>query len=472
MDSHQSEMFNRHVLSEDKSVVSQMQKKYWKTKQVLIKATGKKEDEHVVASDADLDAKLEIFRAIQTSCMELLKVIEIYQHRLYTLSLEENELGMFLKSQSEQDKTTAGKMMNVTSKALCGSAKQRLSLRVPLSRLEQEVETFRRRAVSDTLLTMNRMEQSRTEYRGALLWMKDVSQELDPDTYKQMEKFRKVQVQVRNTKAQFDKLKNDVCQKVDLLGASRCNMLSQSLVTYQNTLLQFWEKTANAMSQIHESFKGYQPYNFTTLKSLQDQVKHLTEDEATKEETKEKDGISNDIDKLLLLDEEDQVEPGINAVPKDLLGDTLQSDDLEKSELTFLNDLLNPNLGGLDDFSREWQNVFESSGPQPVSVAEAVGPNQADPTSGFLPSQLFELSHDTGGAFIGWTDPPTLQPESMLPPEPTTPSVPLQNLPKIPPRATKGNARDKSAWFSLFADLDPLSNPDAIGRADEELLNA
>ena len=36
------------------------------------------------------------------------------------------------------------------------------------------------------------MEQCRTEYRGALLWMKDVSQELDPDLYKQMEKFRKV----------------------------------------------------------------------------------------------------------------------------------------------------------------------------------------------------------------------------------------------------------------------------------------
>lgn len=36
------------------------------------------------------------------------------------------------------------------------------------------------------------MEQARTEYRGALLWMKDVSQELDPDTLKQVEKFRKV----------------------------------------------------------------------------------------------------------------------------------------------------------------------------------------------------------------------------------------------------------------------------------------
>lgn len=58
----------------------------------------------------------------------------------------------------------------------------------------QEVETFRYRAISDTWLTVNQMEQSRTEYRGALLWMKDVSQELDPDTHKQMEKFRKVRL--------------------------------------------------------------------------------------------------------------------------------------------------------------------------------------------------------------------------------------------------------------------------------------
>lgn len=42
-----------------------------------------------------------------------------------------------------------------------------------------------------------------------------------------------VQAQVRGSKGQFEKLKNDVCQKVDMLGASRCNMLSHSLCTYQ-----------------------------------------------------------------------------------------------------------------------------------------------------------------------------------------------------------------------------------------------
>lgn len=38
---------------------------------------------------------------------------------------------------------------------------------------------------------------------------------------------------MKNSKGSFDKLKMDVCQKVDLLGASRCNMLSHSLTTYQ-----------------------------------------------------------------------------------------------------------------------------------------------------------------------------------------------------------------------------------------------
>lgn len=43
-------------------MVNRFQQRYWKTKQTLIKVTGKKQDEHVVASDADLDAKLGVSR--------------------------------------------------------------------------------------------------------------------------------------------------------------------------------------------------------------------------------------------------------------------------------------------------------------------------------------------------------------------------------------------------------------------------
>ena len=54
------------------------------------------------------------------------------------------------------------------------------------------METFQQRAIQDTLWTVESMEKERTEYRGALAWMKNVSTELDPDTYRQLEKFRKV----------------------------------------------------------------------------------------------------------------------------------------------------------------------------------------------------------------------------------------------------------------------------------------
>ncbi|XP_059416680.1 islet cell autoantigen 1-like protein [Carassius carassius] len=577
MDSYgfSSDMFSgRAVLGEDSSVMARVQKKFWKTKQVLIKATGKKEDEHVVASDADLDAKLEFFRSVQSTCTDLLKVIEKYQQRITHLSQEENELGLFLRFQAEHDKTKAGSMMDATSKALCCSAKQRLALCPSLHRFEQEVETFRRRAIADSLLTVSRMEKARTEYRGALLWMKDVSQELDPDTYKQLEKFRKVQAQVRGTKAHFDKLKNDVCQKVDMLGVSRCNMLSHSLCTYQTTLLQYWEKTAHVMSGIHEAFKGYVPYQFTTLKELRDPLDQIVSAEAA-EDSKDEDkthpdnlvfledepldessdtvstravdgqsrgsdsslcasldsalneqlgpiGVSTDDDLLLLTSEpgpipsltptltptllssmsvmqpqipqETSVPPAFQwavgvsheekqgALPsslpskmvgRDLLSEALDSagvkaEDGDRGDLAFLQDLLSPGAaGGASDFSKAWQDAFGCF-EAPLAPVAAASPQAgtANIPTGFLPSQLLDHSLST----TGWETPPMFQPLPLQPPSSEGQSI--QNSPNSSASAPKGRSRDMSAWFNLFADLDPLSNPDAIGRSDQEFLNA
>ncbi|XP_058520851.1 islet cell autoantigen 1-like protein [Ochotona princeps] len=437
------------------SVVSRMQKKYWKTKQVFIKATGKKEDEHLVASDADLDAKLEVFHSIQETCTELLKIVEKYQLRLNVISEEENELGVFLKFQAERDATQAGKMMDATGQALCSSAKQRLALCTPLSRLKQEVATFSQRAVSDTLLTINRMEQARTEYRGALLWMKDVSQELDPDTSKQMEKFRKVQIQVRNSKASFDKLKMDVCQKVDLLGASRCNMLSHSLTTYQRMLLGFWEKTAGVMAQIHGTCAVLHPYELVALQQ-QDIPRKLMEDH------KEQTGgsfLTENLHELALSDED--VSLGNEPAAKDLPTDSMEGEDFEK-EFSFLNSLPSPGSLSLGELGPECQ-AASLAAPE-----SSVGSEPLARSAQFLPSQLFDLGLHAAGALSSWLS----QGESELPPlHMDNQPVPSQSPKKSTKSSNNGN-QDMSAWFSLFADLDPLSNPDAIGHSDDELLNA
>uniref|UniRef100_A0A1A8GI74 Islet cell autoantigen 1-like n=1 Tax=Nothobranchius korthausae TaxID=1143690 RepID=A0A1A8GI74_9TELE len=477
--------FTGDMLS-DSSVMARMQKKFWNTKQVLIKATGKKEDEYVVASDADLDAKLEFFRSVQSTCTELLKVIEKYQHRITRLSQEENEFGLFLRFQAERDRTKAGNMMDATSKALCSSAKQRMALCPPLQRMYQEVETFRRRAIADTLLTVTRMEKSRTEYRGALLWMKDISQELDPDTYKQLEKFRKVQAQVRGTKGQFEKLKNDVCQKVDMLGASRCNMLSHSLCTYQTTLLQYWEKTAQAMSGIHETFLGHVPYQFTTLKDLRDPLELISDSQKHNEKEK------SNTDSLVSLDDGEPAGGSSDAGLKQSSGGPTQAGDIdasmlsqvrplpsevgleedgERSDMAFLQDLLSPGPGGSDEFSKEWQDAFGMFDPPSVPATSSIGPaahppsNPPSPT-GFLPSQLLDHSLSS----TGWVTPPMFQaPPLQLP---AGQNQAATRTPGPATAAASGGSKDMSAWFNLFADLDPLSNPDAIGRSADELLNA
>ncbi|XP_030788886.1 islet cell autoantigen 1 isoform X3 [Rhinopithecus roxellana] len=435
--------------AQDKSVVNKMQQKYWETKQAFIKATGKKEDEHVVASDADLDAKLELFHSIQRTCLDLSKAIVLYQKRICFLSQEENELGKFLRSQGFQDKTRAGKMMQATGKALCFSSQQRLALRNPLCRFHQEVETFRHRAISDTWLTVNRMEQCRTEYRGALLWMKDVSQELDPDLYKQMEKFRKVQTQVRLAKKNFDKLKMDVCQKVDLLGASRCNLLSHMLATYQSL-----QDPMKKLVEKEEKKKITQQESTDAAVQEPSQLISLEEENQRKESSsfKTEDGKStlSALDKSAThtagsgpIDELLDMKPEEGACLGPVAG-TPEPEGADKDDLLLLSEIFNASSLEEGEFSKEWAAVFgDGQVKEPAAPTMALGEPDPKPQtgSGFLPSQLLDQNMKD-----------------------------LQASLQEPAKA----ASDLTAWFSLFADLDPLSNPDAVGKTDKEheLLNA
>ncbi|NXT05783.1 ICA69 protein, partial [Prunella fulvescens] len=324
--------------------------------------------------------------------------------------------------------------------------------------------------------------------------------------HKQLSLCVKVQAQVRHAKLNFDKLKTDVCQKVDLLGASRCNLLSHVLTTYQTTLLHFWEKTSHTMAAIHESFKGYQPYEFTMLKSLQDPVNKLTEKAEKEDQQIESTNSVEDQQsqkmccyfralelffqffsysfklRLISLDDESHTkESNYSADDGKDVTSTLQrhcnheqnsGEDTSESYLslssseTFLKEKLvrslEPELGDKDDmvllneilnassldegeFSKEWTAVFGQAADLTMNSSardgESTSSSAVPAPSGYLPSQLLDQN--------------------------------MNDLQSSLHESTK-NPKDLTAWFSLFADLDPLSNPDAVGKTDKEheLLNA
>lgn len=247
-----------------------MQHQYWVTKKSVLRKLGGKEDDCIVSSDAELDAKLELFKSINETCLQLQRVIDLYQERLCYLAQEENALGRYLKECGKIEKnSSAAHIMSTAGKALAYTGHQRLTVRPPLVRLHHEVETFRARAVADTRNTISEMEKARTEYRAALSWMKSASTQLDPDTGHGLEKFRKAQSYVKTTKKKFDSLTLACLQKVDLLAAARCNMFSHALVPYQNVILSFATKAAETQCLANTKLNQVQqPYDFSACTNL------------------------------------------------------------------------------------------------------------------------------------------------------------------------------------------------------------
>ena len=63
----------------------------------------------------------------------------------------------------------------------------------PLLRMHSEFAVFRDSAIKDLNFSIQSLEKARTEYRAALLWMKDVSEKLhNPDYKDQLIRFREV----------------------------------------------------------------------------------------------------------------------------------------------------------------------------------------------------------------------------------------------------------------------------------------
>ena len=66
--------YDKHAEHQDKTSLGKLRSKYWTTKQLVIKKLGREQDEFVIASDADVDAKLELLYAVKRSCHDLLHV--------------------------------------------------------------------------------------------------------------------------------------------------------------------------------------------------------------------------------------------------------------------------------------------------------------------------------------------------------------------------------------------------------------
>ncbi|XP_050314988.1 LOW QUALITY PROTEIN: islet cell autoantigen 1 [Anthonomus grandis grandis] len=393
-----------------------MQHQYWVTKKSVLRKLGGKEDECIVSSDAELDAKLELFKSVNESCMQLQRVIDLYQERLCYLAQEENALGRYLKECGKNEKNVnAGQLMSTAGKALAYTGHQRLTVRPPLVRLHHEVETFRARAISDTRTTVSEMEKSRTEYRAALSWMKSASNALDPDTGYGLEKFRKAQAYVKTSKTKFDRYTLACLQKVDLLAAARCNMFSHALVPYQNALALFATKALETLTLAAGKLSKVEPYDFSVVTELSEtspQKPRENVDADNKDRNTFFNAEYSDETKQESLEEEEEEAPSSSV--SNLLGEDFALPPLPSQASP---DLSKPSAALLD-------------------LAPSLSDLLGDENSAFMPSSLMQE-----GATFDFQKKPEEEPEQ-----------------KRLPNNKTGEGHHAMSWLSLFAELDPLAN--------------
>lgn len=65
---------------------------------------------------------------------------------------------------------------------------------------------------------------------------------------------------MRQSKDNFDRLKLDCLQKVDLLAAARCNMFSHALTLYHQALIQHARRAHRAFGSVANDIKGNKYY--------------------------------------------------------------------------------------------------------------------------------------------------------------------------------------------------------------------
>uniref|UniRef100_A0A158Q3F4 AH domain-containing protein n=1 Tax=Dracunculus medinensis TaxID=318479 RepID=A0A158Q3F4_DRAME len=407
--------FDRFVEHFDDSTITKVRKQYWTTKQFIRKKLGKKEDEYLLASDAEFDAKISIFRSLRETSEQMLFCVDDYQHYLTELVQSEIALGKMLKNDGEEDKTEAGKVMCVVGRVISLSAHNRLFMRSPLLRFLSELQVFIERAILDCAATV------------------------DPDAGIALEKFRIAQSVVRKNKEKLDGLKLDTLQKVDLLAASRCNLFSQLLETYQKFLYRFYEQTTAAYSKIYGLVSGHKHYRFEVLKELMDPVLDSEDNQKLKEDAVNSnsencslisiDTKENEIDSILLgleamemeIETFDQrLESPLGQAPDNNLLNSSPIEDkpivgplpikeldakeipkiipppgwkANRTETNYTNDLMellsfnNPAQSELDSFALEWSKIAT-----PTTINNS-NTHTSSLNMGNLPSQLLDTQN-------------------------------------------------------------------------------
>ena len=131
---------------------------------------------------------------------------------------------------------------------------------------------------------------------------------------------QQAQVAVKESKKRYEKLKFDLGEKIDMVSASRCNLLSRSLPYYQKEVLSFYDSAANEFHKILVDLRSHHHHQYK-VRRLAEEIRDL---EAEESPFSDEAGLLDPSDLKSLDDDEPLLDVGGPAPPINGAGRTPQ----------------------------------------------------------------------------------------------------------------------------------------------------
>lgn len=255
---------------------------------------------------------------------------------------------------------------------------------------------------------------------------------------------------MKESKQRYEKLKIDLGEKIDMVSASRCNLLSRSLPYYQKEILSFYDDAANEFHKILVNLRSHHHHQYK-VRRLAEEIRDLEAEESPFSDESGLLGTSGSLDDdVPLLDigaggfapaansanevgASEKKNTTKEAPPKRMLGSDQFS--IEKiQEEAKVKDLA---LSGIEAELRELQKEVL----QPSSNEEGLPPSSTSPK----PSQSDQSEATTAKASADEDQPNEFRDLLQLDDDETTDEPPVEA-----PRSSQDKLFDDWSSFSAF----------------------
>jgi hypothetical protein len=358
-------MSNFHLISNPTplSQANKLELGFRQLQKTVERKFGRKEDPSIVKGDTEIDAKLSTYKDIDDSMRSLRLASRTIHISTRAFSCQDTYIVKFIQENYNVDGDPIIQALSAAAEGFGVSGNYWNIVKDFSDRVQKDYSTFYQKGIGELKEQIKEMEEARTDYRAALAWLRATS--VDPDNLSQVEKFRRVQLQVKSSKDKFDQLKWSIQTKIDLLRVSRASLLSNAMAPLYRKTANVSQKISLSLSEASGNIKSYSlsDYDYKILKELKTVDTDLKKESSQNLETSEclddnplhaEEQNNEDMQLLDISGEFSDNQSENQKLISDFLGKPSMFDLIKRDEESIFTDDL------LQDFSAKPQNLSAS----------------------------------------------------------------------------------------------------------------